>query len=228
LDDKLIKESLAELIGTFTLVFVGGMAVVVAPMFGVVVPALAHGLILVGIIFVFGHISGAFVNPAVTLAVLITGKMEAPKAAAFMVMQFLGGTIAALFITTLIPNEVRSSMLNGHFNYGATTGSLTDDFVWRAAIFEAVMTFFLASVVIQAAVYGKAGNLAPIAIGLTLAGAFFAGGAFTGASLNPARTLGPAVFADNLDYIIPYFIGTFGGAALAGALHGYFFNPADS
>jgi glycerol uptake facilitator-like aquaporin len=144
LDDKLIKESLAELIGTFTLVFVGGMAVVVAPLFGVVVPALAHGLILVGIIFVFGHISGAFVNPAVTLAVLITGKMEAPKAAAFMVMQFLGGTIAALFITTLIPNEVRSSMLNGHFNYGATTGSLTDDFVWRAAIFEAVMTFFLA------------------------------------------------------------------------------------
>jgi glycerol uptake facilitator-like aquaporin len=75
--------------------------------------------------------------------------------------------------------------------------------------------------VYQAAVYGKAGNLAGVAIGLTLTGSILAGGVLTGASLNPARTLGPALAAGDLSYVLPYFIGIFGGGIVGGLLHSF-------
>ena len=143
-------------------------------------PALAHGLILVGIIFVYGDISGAHVNPAITAAVLITGKIKIERAVYYWVAQMLGGIVAAVVVNIVIPHGAR---------LGQTTGSLTANAVWTAALFEAVMTFFLASAVLQAAVFGRAGNLAALAIGLTLAGSILAGGIYTGAALNPARTV---------------------------------------
>lgn len=85
------------------------------------------------------------------------------------------------------------------------------------------MAFFLVSAVFQAAVYGKAGPVAGVAIGFTLAGCILAGGAYTGASVNPARTLGPALLAGNLDYVLPYFVGLFAGGAVAGLLHSRIF-----
>jgi glycerol uptake facilitator-like aquaporin len=78
--------------------------------------------------------------------------------------------------------------------------------------------------VYQAAVYGKAGNLAGVAIGFTLAGSILAGGVLTGASLNPARTLGPALAAGDLSYVLPYFVGLFGGGIIGGLVHGYVLN----
>jgi len=93
--------------------------------------------------------------------------------------------------------------------------------VWGAAIFELVMTFFLVSTIYQTAVFGKGGNMAGLAIGLTLAGSILAGGTYTGASLNPARTVGPALVAGDLSYVLPYFVGIFGGGILAGLLHTY-------
>ena len=217
MSEDLIKQSLAELIGTFILVFIGGFAVTVAPDFGVLVPALAHGLILVGIIYTYGHISGAHVNPAVTVGLLVGGKVDAVRAVAYIVAQFIGAIIAAVLITAIVPSTAAP------FNFGQTTGSLTADHVWNAALFEAFLTFLLVSTVYQAAVYEKVGNLAAIAIGLTLAGCILAGGVYTGASLNPARTLGPAITAGEFDYVIPYFIGIFGGGILAGFVHGYYF-----
>jgi glycerol uptake facilitator-like aquaporin len=83
------------------------------------------------------------------------------------------------------------------------------------------VTFIFVSVIFQAAVFGKGGTLAPIAIGLTLAACIFAAGPFTGASLNPARTLGPALASGNLSYILPYFVGIFGGGALAALVQTY-------
>ncbi|PJF27494.1 MAG: hypothetical protein CUN52_14460, partial [Phototrophicales bacterium] len=102
---------------------------------------------------------------------------------------------------------------------GETTGTLTTSNIWQAALFEAILTFFLVSTVFQAGIYGKAGNMAGLAIGFTLIGLILAGGIFTGASLNPARTFGPAVVAGNLSYLLPYFLGIFGGGAVAGLLH---------
>lgn len=224
MQNDLVRQSLAELIGTFVLVFVGSAAVIVAPLFGVVVPALAHGLILVGLIFTYGHISGAQFNPAVTLALLVGGKQDVTKSAIFMVVQFIGGIIAAVVLVAVVsPSDpaVVATLGDAGYNFGQTKGFLTDNSVWSAAVIEAILTFFLVSAVYQAAVYGRAGNLAGVAIGFTLAASILAGGVPTGASLNPARTLGPALVAGDTAYLIPYFIGLFAGGAIGGLVHAY-------
>ena len=226
MNNNLFREGLAEFIGTFVLVFVGSAAVLVAPNAGgLAVPALAHGLILVSLVYAYGHISGAQVNPAVTFSLWVGGKQDATKSALFILVQFIGGIIAAVAITVVMPPD-NAAVLEftggpGLYNFGQTTGFLTEGAVWTAALYEAILTFFLVSAVYQAAVYGRAGNLAGVAIGLTLAASIFAGGPATGASLNPARTLGPALVAGDTSYLIPYLAGLFGGGAVGGLVHAY-------
>ena len=227
MSDEMMKGSLAELIGTFVLVFVGGAAVLVAPVFGVVVPALAHGLILLALIYTYGHISGAQVNPAVTLGLLVGGKQDLQTSIRYMIAQFIGGIVAAVVLAAVFPMDnagVADFLGENAYNYGQTTGFLTADSVWTAAVYEAILTFFLVSAVYHAAALGRAGNLAGVAIGFTLAASILAGGPATGASLNPARTLGPALVAGDLSYVIPYLIGIFGGGAVAGLLHSNVFD----
>ena len=227
MNDDLMRESLAELIGTFVLVFVGSAAVLVAPIFGVLVPALAHGLILCSLIYTYGHISGAQVNPAVTLGLTVGGKQDATKSAYFIVAQFIGGIIAAIVLVAVFPPEnagVATFLGDAGYNYGQTTGFLTEDSVWTAAVYEAILTFFLVSAVMQAAAFGRAGKLAGVAIGLTLAASILAGGPATGASLNPSRTFGPALVAGDLSYVLPYLVGIFGGGIVGGLVHGYVLN----
>jgi aquaporin Z len=208
MSNSLTKPLLAEFLGTFTLVFVGTCAVVLAAQFGVLVPAFAHGLAVLTGAFIFGGISGGHFNPAVTLAMLVTGKIALPKALAYIVVQVVAAIVAAA--------------LTGFFTggFGPTLGSIspTAEFA-KVAAFEAVLTFFLVSTIFQAAVHGRAGNLAPVAIGFTLVMCILAGGPFTGASLNPARTLGPAIASGDLSYILPYLIGPVLGAVLAAVLH---------
>jgi MIP family channel proteins len=208
MNNEVVRASIAELIGTFTLVFVGGAAVASGQ--GVVAAALAHGLILVGIVFVYGHLSGAHVNPAVTAGLLVGRQITITRAVYYWIAQFVGAIIAGILLNLIIPDGAK---------LGQTIGSLSAGSVWTAALFEAIMTFFLVSAVYQAAVYGKVGNLAAIAIGLTLAGSILAGGTYTGASLNPARTLGPELIAGDFSYFVPYMIGIFGGGIVAGLLH---------
>ncbi|MBC8097923.1 MAG: aquaporin [Armatimonadetes bacterium] len=207
MEPKIGNALIAEFLGTFTLVFVGVAAVASAQ--GVVVAALAHGLILVGLIYSYRELSGANFNPAVTLGLLVGGKIPLPRALGYIVVQFLGGLVGAAL----------GVVVTGGF--GETTGSLTMTQIWNAALFEAIMTFLLVTAVYQAAVYSSDGNLAGVAIGFTLGACILAGGTYTGASLNPARTLGPAIMAQQLDYVLPYLLGIFGGGALAGVVHGY-------
>lgn len=208
---------IAEFIGTFTLVFVGAFSVAVTsePMTGVLVPAFAHGLIVLGLIYTFGHLSGAHFNPAVTVGLLIGKHITPTKAAIYITIQLFAGIVAGYALAFIVAPVIDVAT----FNYGETTGLLTADYVWHAAILEVILTFMLVSTIYQAAVYGKAGNLAGVAIGMTLTALILAGGIYSGASLNPARTLGPAMAGSNLSYFIPYLIGTVGGGALAGALH---------
>jgi aquaporin Z len=211
--NTLMKKNFAEFIGTFILVFVGGFAAASGQL---MVAALGHGLILVGIIFMYGHISGAHLNPAVTAGILVGGKVTLTEAIGYWIAQFLGAIAAAVMLNVLV---------TGTATAGQTMGSLTASAPWTAALFEAILTFLLVSAVYQAAVYGKAGNLAPLAIGFTLAGLILAGGPFTGASLNPARTLGPAVVAGDLSYLLPYLVGIFAGGIIAGLVHTRVFQP---
>jgi aquaporin Z len=210
----LVRKILAEFLGTFTLVFIGAFAVDVTAIASaganVVVPALAHGLVLIGAIYAYGHISGAHFNPAVTVGLLAGRKVDPVTAAIYIATQFVAGIAAAVLLVALLPAPA---------NFGVTKGILTDSHIAQAVVLEAILTFFLVSAVFQAAVYNKAGSHAPIAIGFTLAACILAGGVYTGASLNPARTLGPALAAGDLSYVIPYFVGLFAGGALGGLAH---------
>jgi MIP family channel proteins len=205
-----VKATLAELIGTFMLTLVGAGAAAQVDG-GLVGVAFAHGLILAVIIFTFGHVSGAHVNPAVTVGLWLGGNIKAGRAIAYLIAQFVGGAIAGYAIGFLLLEPG---------NYGQTVNAVG---VPRGLVIEAVLTFFLVSTVYQAAVYGKAGNLAPLAIGFTLGASILFGGPLTGASLNPARSFGPALAGGGLADFWPYLVGPVVGGLLAGALHNWVF-----
>ena len=219
MNNRLFLDGLAEFIGTFMLVFVGAGAVTIlgkstSPVAAdVVVAALAHGLILVAIVATYGHISGAHVNPAVTLGLLVGRQISASRAIIYWIAQFAGGILAALVLRYLFPDVT---------NLGQTVPAANISGV-QAMLIEAILTFFLVSTVYQAAVYGKVGNIAAIAIGFTLAGCILFGGPLTGAALNPARLVGPDLVSGVTTDILFYLVGIFGGGALAGLVHSLVF-----
>jgi aquaporin Z len=200
----------AELIGTFALVFVGAGTVIVG-LGGLVGAALAHGFVLAVFIYAYGHISGTHINPAVTFGLALNGTVKWAEAVFYWLAQFVGAIVAA-FVLSVIVSSV--SDMKG----AATVGTLTEPAPFAALGVEIILTFFLVNTVLHTAVAGRGGGFAGLAIGLTLTFAILAGGPMTGASLNPARTLGPALFtgdaAKPMTYLI-YFVGPLVGAALA-------------
>lgn len=202
------KNLIAEFVGTFALVFVGAGAAAVG-VAGVEGVALAHGLILMALVFAFGGLSGAHVNPAVTFGIWLRGEIDLGQGVAYVIVQLVGGVVAGFLLLYILAGPVNQ--------VGATV--LREDMTaLRGLVLEAVMTFFLVTAVLRAAVRGTAGGSAAVAIGVTLAAAILVGGPLTGASLNPARTLGPAVAIGDLSQVWIYFGGTALGGALAAAL----------
>lgn len=205
------KVFVAELIGTFAFVFVG--AAIGMYDAGLLAIALAHGLTLAALAYIFGHISGAHINPAVTFALALNGTVAWAEAAVYWVAQFAGAVLAAFTLNALV------GLVNAQaFAAAQTQGVLTNDFPYYAMGVETLLTFFLVTAVLHTAVAGKAGPMAGWAIGTTLAIAILAGGPLTGASLNPARTFGPAAVAgtarEGMMYLI-YFLGPLLGSAIA-------------
>ncbi len=197
------KVFLAEFIGTFALVFIGAGAGVAGA--GLVGVALAHGLTLMVFAYAFGYISGTHVNPAVTWAFVWNGTLKWGEAAVYWLAQIFGA-ISAAGLLHLFANAV-----GGSINAGATTGVLTDTNPILAMVAEAVMTFFLVNTILHTVLGGRGGQMAGLAIGMTLTAAILIGGPLTGASLNPARTLGPAVYtAPSLANVYTYVIYLFG------------------
>ncbi|GJQ36972.1 MAG: hypothetical protein JETCAE01_29820 [Anaerolineaceae bacterium] len=197
------KVFLAEFIGTFALVFIGAGAGVAGA--GLVGVALAHGLTLMVFAYAFGYISGTHVNPAVTWAFVWNGTLKWGEAAVYWLAQFFGA-ISAAGLLHLFANAV-----GGSINAGATTGVLTDTDPILAMVAEAVMTFFLVNTILHTVVGGRGGQMAGLAIGMTLTAAILIGGPLTGASLNPARSLGPAMYtAPSLANVYTYVIYLFG------------------
>jgi MIP family channel proteins len=205
------KVFVAELIGTFALVFVGSAISMYDA--GLLAIALASGLTLAVFAYVFGHISGTHINPAVTFGLALNGTVKWGEAAVYWVAQFAGAVLAAFTLNSIV------GLVNAQaFGAAQTTGVLTNDFPYYALGVEALLTFFWVTTVLHTAVAGKAGPMAGWAVGITLAIAILAGGPLTGASLNPARTFGPAVVAgtarNGMMYLI-YFVGPLLGAAIA-------------
>jgi MIP family channel proteins len=221
------KVFVAEFIGTFALVFVGAAAGVYGQSLGLLGIALAHGLTLAVFVYAFGHISGTHINPAVTLGLAVNGTIKWVEAIVYWVAQFSAAILAAFLLRTFL-----TPLSADAFSGAATSGLLGADHLYYAMGLEALLTFFLVNTILHTAVGGRAGPFAGWAIGTTLAIVILAGGPLTGASVNPARSFGPAVFtsavsAGTPDYQNPmfyviYFVGPFLGSLLAVGLYQFF------
>jgi MIP family channel proteins len=205
------KALVAEFIGTFALIFIGAGAGALG-VGGLVGVALAHGLVVLGFAYAYGHISGTHINPAVTIGLLAAGEIPVAKAAAYIATQLIGGIVGAFALSFCVSGQANAAGL-GATNLAAGVSPL------QGFVIEAILTFFLVNTIMNAAVGGKAGGHAGLAIGLTLVFAILMGGPLTGASLNPARTLGPAIVTSNFADIWVYFAGPAVGAIVAGLLY---------
>ena len=215
---KLGTALVAEFIGTFALILIGAGAGALG-IGGLVGVALAHGLVIVAFAYAYGHISGTHLNPAVTLGVWLAGKIAPPRALAYMAAQLAGGIAGALALCWVLGgNEtgLGATRLAQGLVVGTTTVTITPGI---GVLLEAILTFFLVNTIMNAGISGKATPLDGLAVGFTLVFAILMGGPLTGASLNPARSLGPAVATGDFTDLWVYFVGPALGAALAAFLY---------
>ena len=246
------KAVLAEFIGTFALVFVA-IAVALVNGNNMVPVALAEGFVVAVFIYVYGNISGAHINPAVTFGLALNGSIKWATAAFYWIAQFLGAILAGLLFNYLVGAlstilgqaiTIDGGLTVGILNSAGPGKVLTPDSLLAMA-FEALLTFFLVNTYLHTMVAGKVGPSTGWAVGMTLAFAILAGGPFTGASLNPAHTFGVALFSkgvaasataaasaakqsitDPFLYVV-YFVGPLLGATLAVLAYNYFVGITD-
>src|ERR1700688_4390508 len=223
MSNRIAPKLLAEFIGTFSFVFIGaGAAAVVgggAGLNGIIAVAFAHGLAIMAFAFAYGSVSGGHMNPAVTVGVLAAGAMSLGEAIGYIVSQLIGGVVGALFLSIVLGGAgtgLGTPALAHNLVLGATALTITPV---AGFMIEALLGFFLVTVVLSTAVAGRAGNLAPLAIGMTLTLNIIMGGALTGAAFNPARALGPMVATGNFTDAWLYLTAPIVGAIVAAILH---------
>jgi aquaporin Z len=202
----------AEVLGTFVLVFVGTSAVVAsgridAPV--LIVAALAFGLALLAGLYAFGEVSGGHFNPAVSFAMFLDKRLAGTDLVGYWASQFVGGILAALVLLIATSQD----------DVAATATVPGDDGSGSAFLMELVLTAIFVAVILQASVSGRFGSSALVAIPLTLVTVHLAGIPFSGASVNPARTFGPDLIGNEWDGIWVYFLGPLVGAVLAWAAY---------
>ena len=223
MSNRIVSKLLAEFIGTFALIFIGaGTAAVVGDgvgLPGIAAIAFAHGLTVMAFAFAYGPVSGGHFNPSVTIGVLAAGSMRTGEAIAYIVVQLIGGVAGALFLSIVLGGAqtgLGTPALAHHLVLGATSLTITPT---GGFMIEAVLAFFLVTIVLSTAATGRAGNLAPLAIGMTLTLNIIMGGALTGAAFNPARALGPMVATGNFNDAWLYVTAPIVGAIIAAIVH---------
>ena len=214
------RHCVAEFIGTFALVFVGSGAIMATRITqssaGLVEVALAHGLVLGVMVSALMRISGHF-NPAVTLGFLATRRIEAMMAALYIVSQIVGAVAAGYALKAGFPESVFVATRGG----GQTVA--LDISGSQAFLLEVIATFFLVFVIFGTAVDQYGPKIGGLAIGFTVAADILAIGPLTGASMNPARSFGPAVASGVYEAQLLYWIAPIVGGVLAATLYEYLF-----
>ena len=206
------QKCVAEFIGTFGIVFFGcGSVVIGGESLGLVGIALAFGLIVGTMVASLGHVSGAHINPAVTFMALVTGRMKPPMAAAYVAAQLLGG-IAGAGALEAVADPASWQAAHG----GATTLSVS---VYAGLMTEFILTFFLVLVIFGSAIDPRGSKIGPAAIGAVVTLDILLGGPLTGASMNPARTFGPALINGTWEHHWVYWAGPFFGSAAAAIVY---------
>ena len=204
------RHFVAEFVGTFALVFIGSGAIMASG--ALINVALAHGLILALMVTATMNVSG-HLNPAVTAGFLVTRRIDALMAVVHWIAQFTGAIVAAYMLKLLFPSEVQSiTRLGGQ----SIASSVT---LFQAVVLEAIATFFLVFVVFGTAVDPRAPKVGGFAIGLTIAADILAIGPLTGASMNPARSFGPAVVTGIFEGQTAFWVGPLVGGILAALLY---------
>jgi aquaporin Z len=204
---------LVEIVGTFILVYaICSVATVYSDLgqLGILAIGLVQALVLTAIVYAIGYRSGAMVNPAVTIGLLATRKIRGKEAALFIACQILGAVIAAAVVYSMFGGDMAASVTLP-----------ADGNVIRAVILETVMTFTLVYVVLTTTTSKnfKIAPLAGVAIGFTLGFNVILGGSITGASLNPARSFGPALIVGNFDYQWIYWVAPILGGLIAAGVY---------
>ncbi|MCY3854138.1 MAG: MIP family channel protein [Thaumarchaeota archaeon] len=222
------KAYLAESISTFALVFFGPLSIILtAVVFGkglstetIFVISLAHGAAIGLMVYSFGHISGAHINPAVTIPMIITKKIKISDGIGYIIFQIIGAIIASFSLKLLLPE------LGSKVNYGVQGGPsdlINNDAITGLSL-EIIFTFFLVMVIFMTAVHKKAyTGFHGISIGGMIFLLHLIGIPLTGASMNPARTLGPALASGFWEFHWIYWVGPIVGGIIAGVIMNWIF-----
>jgi len=219
---------LAEGISTFALVFFGPLSVIIAAaafgnglsIEGILLISFAHGGVIGLMIYSFGHVSGAHINPAVTIPMIITKKIGAADGAGYIACQIIGGIIAAFTLAAILPD------LGAQVNFGTQGGpsDLINKNEMSGLFLEMIFTFFLVLVIFMTAVHKKAAaGWAGFSIGGMVFLLHLVGVPLTGASMNPARTFGPALASGSWEFHWIYWVGPIIGGIIAGLIMNYVF-----
>jgi aquaporin TIP len=207
------------MIGVLLFVFIGAGAVVVVVAgdfdAALVAIALAHGLAIAVMVAATARISGGHINPAVTFTAVVTGRMKAGPGVVYVAAQLIGAVIGALLLQIVLVDSIEGTLGAHAINDSAVDGN------GAAVVIEAILTFVLVFTVFATAIDTRStiANVAPLMIGLAILIDHFIGVPLTGASMNPARTFGPALVAGEWDDHWVYWAGPLLGGSLAGIVY---------
>ena len=217
-----MKKQVAEFIGTFTLVLLGcGAAVIAGEHIGFYGIAFAFGLALIGMAYGIGPVSGCHINPAVSLGAVAAGRMSVGEAVSYIVAQVLGAIAAAFVLMVIASGKADYSVAaNGLGQNGWGPGYLGEYAMGAAFLFELVATFLFVTVILGSTGAGAPSAMAGLAIGLTLVVIHLVGINVTGVSVNPARSIGPALFAGEgaLGQLWLFIVAPIAGGVTAGVV----------
>ena len=225
----------AEAIATYALVFFGPLSVILSVVvFGdglsieaILMISLGHGAIIALMVYAFGHVSGAHINPAVTIPMMITKKISVADGVGYIVSQVIGGIIATLSLMVILPEIGKPVLWGGH----GGPSELLNNSVMSGFAVEVILTFFLVVVIFMTAVHKKA----PKSVyGASIGGMVFllhiVGIPLTGASMNPARSFAPAIVTGDaglLEIQWLYWLAPIIGGIIAGVIMNYVFINKD-
>ena len=215
--EESLQKYLAEAIATFSLVFIGAGVVImdsVTGSVGLLGVAVAHGLVLMTMVYATMNISGGHVNPAVSIAMVVSKQMKAIKGFYYVVSQLIGAAVAGFLLLAIFPTAPA--------NLGVTDLASSVD-PTTGILIEAVLTFFLVFVIFGVAVDKRANPAyTGAAIGLVLTFDILFGGLLTGAAMNPARAFGPAIASGYWATQLVYWIGPIVGGIIAALIYSKF------